>query len=190
MVLLLCVGICQGAISVTCGSCTFVVSDEGVLSREGDCTCSSSVLGFSSYGIKNITSGTFDGLSNLTLLYLSGNELAALPAGVFEGLSSLQELYLSNNDLTTLPAGVFDGLSSLQELWLDNNELTTLPAGVFDGLSSLYWLYLENSVTCGSCTFVVSDEGVLSREGNCTCSGRLSLSSYGIKNITSGTFDG
>jgi len=135
----------EAASSESCGNCTFHISDEGLLSREGSCgdSCTSLSLGFCN--IQNITNGIFDGLSSLGRLDLYNNKLESLPGGVFDGLSSLQTLSLSNNKLESLPGGIFDGLSSLQGLGLSNNKLESLPGGVFDGLSSLGRLDLYNN---------------------------------------------
>ena len=99
----------------------------------------------SSQGINSLSSGDFNGLSNLQYLYLDGNNLTSLPADVFAGLSNLQELDLSENNLTSLPKDIFTGLSNLQELWLDNANLSSLPAEVFAGLSNLQYLYLDRN---------------------------------------------
>ena len=87
--------------------------------------------------ITALREGDFLGLSGLTELDLSANELTELPAGVFSGLSNLVNLPLFDNRLTELPAGAFSGLSSLWNIGLDRNRLTELPAGIFSGLSRL-----------------------------------------------------
>ena len=64
--------------------------------------------------------------------------ITALREGDFLGLSGLTELDLSANELTELPAGVFSGLSNLVNLPLFDNRLTELPAGgVFRPLKPL-----------------------------------------------------
>ena len=45
---------------------------------------------------------------------------------MFDELTSLQWLYLSRNDMSALPAGVFDALTLLQFLDLDNNAISAL----------------------------------------------------------------
>ena len=63
----------------------------------------------------------FDGLTTLTSLVLSYNELTTLPADVFDGLTSLTDLSLSGNDLATLPDDVFEPLTALTDLALRDN---------------------------------------------------------------------
>ena len=105
-------------------------------------------MSFSDLGITALAAGDFAGLTEVTILYLSRNELTTLPAGVFAGLTSLRTLGLLKNQLTVLPAGVFDGLTSMRVLWLDDNELTTLRLGVFDELTELRVLTLiSNELT-------------------------------------------
>ena len=50
--------------SVSCGGFTFRASDEGLLSREGSCGDDCESLDVSTHNIRNITNGTFDGLSS------------------------------------------------------------------------------------------------------------------------------
>ena len=95
--------------------------------------------------ITALREGDFLGLSGLTELDLSANELTELPAGVFSGLSNLVNLPLFDNRLTELPAGAFSGLSSLWNIGLDRNRLTELPAGIFSGLSRLNILDLHGN---------------------------------------------
>ena len=94
--------------------------------------------------ITELQSGDFAGLTSLTFLNLSGNNLTTskLPSNIFSGLSALRSLRLGGNDLTTLPVGIFSGLSALRSLRLDRNDLTTLPVGIFSGLSALRSLRL------------------------------------------------
>jgi len=69
--------------------------------------------------------------------------LTAIDEGAFTGLTSLSALDLSSNQLTTLPEGLFEGLASLSRLELTLNQLTTMPAGLFTGLTSLSALDLS-----------------------------------------------
>ena len=102
-------------------------------------------LDFASVVIKSLQPGDFSGLTALTDLSLSGNELSSLPVGAFSGLTALKDLSLSGNELSSLPVGAFSGLTALTDLNLDLNELTSLPAGVFSGLTTLKDLRLVSN---------------------------------------------
>ena len=93
--------------------------------------------------LTSLQAGDFAGLSGLTTLVLSHNDLTTLPARVFADLSSLEVLYLTSNELTTLTAEMLVGLSSLRVLFLHKNRLTTLPARVFAELGNLTFLELD-----------------------------------------------
>ena len=127
-----------------------------------------------------LAAGDFDGLTSLTALYLSSNDLTELPAGVFDELTSLEQLDLSYNGLTELSAGVFDGLTSLNVLYLSSNDLTELPAGVFDELTSLMELYL-NSNDLTELPAGVFDE--------LTSLERVHLNHNGLTELPAGVFD-
>ena len=95
--------------------------------------------------LSSLPENIFDQLTNLTDLKLYSNQLSTLPDGVFDQLTNLAELALSDNELTSLPSGVFDQLTNLTVLTLNSNELSTLPAGLFDQLTNLTKLYLNSN---------------------------------------------
>ncbi len=91
-----------------------------------------SFVGGSSLIGSNPKSGDFAGLTGLTSLNLSNNEITTLSVDIFSGLSALTTLRLDNNQLSTLPTGVFAGLTSLTTLNLSENPLpASLPASLF-----------------------------------------------------------
>ena len=97
-------------------------------------------------GLKKITSlkaGDFDGLNNLTVLYLPNNKLSTLPSGIFDNLTQLTRLLLGNNELSTLPSDIFNNLTQLTRLDLWSNEFSTLPSGIFNNLTQLTDLSLR-----------------------------------------------
>ncbi len=95
--------------------------------------------------IPALRSGDFDGLDNLTGLYLYRNQIRELPEDVFDGLGSLERLSLGSNRISELPEDVFDGLGNLRYLGLVGNRISALPEDVFDGLGSLERLYLGSN---------------------------------------------
>ncbi len=102
----------------------------------------SSNTGLQSTGIKT---GDFHGLTSLTGLNLSGNNLTTLPIGIFTDLSSLTGLNLNSNNLQTLASNVFDSLTSLVSLELESASLTSLSRGIFDNLTGLTTLDLDSN---------------------------------------------
>ena len=91
--------------------------------------------------------GAFNGLSKLTELRLTNNNLTSLTPGVFDQLPRLRALRLSWNALTELKPGLFGQLPRLFYLDLDENALTELKPGLFDWkrLPWLGFLNLENN---------------------------------------------
>ena len=101
-------------------------------------------LGFATFnqGITSLEAGDFAGLTALTKLNLSQNQLTTLPAGIFSGLTAVEEILLSGNQLTALPEGTFAGLTTLVGIDLGGNSLTAIPAQAFSGLTALQNLNL------------------------------------------------
>ena len=87
-------------------------------------------LNLSLQKITSLKTGDFDGLNNLTELYLYGNELSTLPTGIFNNLTQLTKLWLWDNNLSTLPSGIFAGLTELTTLRLQGNAVDPLPLPV------------------------------------------------------------
>ena len=67
------------------------------------------------------------GPARLLGLYLSRNQLTAVPARLLAGCPGLRELYLDHHRLVVLPTGV-TGLTRLAILSLAGNRLAWLPA--------------------------------------------------------------
>ena len=88
-------------------------------------------------GITSLQAGDFAGLTALTKLNLSQNQLTSLPEGIFSGLTAIEDINLNSNELTALPEGTFAGLTTLVEIDLGGNSLTAIPARAFSGLTGL-----------------------------------------------------
>ena len=95
--------------------------------------------------IHALTGAPFAGLTKLSFIQLSDNELRELAPDAFAGLSSLRYLGLQNNKLRTLPEHVFDGLSTLAYLTISANQFTTLPPNAFADLAALDRLWLSQN---------------------------------------------
>lgn len=138
--------------------------------------------GFEGALLTTLRAGDFGGLSVMTFLDLSENELTQLPEGVFADLSSLDFLRLNDNQLTELPAGAFAGLSRLGSwLFLHNNQLTELPAGIFAGLERVELLRLNHNRLTGL------PEGVFADLSGLTA---LDLSANQLAELPDNAFDG
>jgi internalin A len=81
-------------------------------------------------------------LTNLTLLYLYGNQLTELPPEIGQ-LTNLTLLYLYRNQLTELPPEIGQ-LTNLTQLTLGGNQLTELPPEIGQ-LTNLTLLYLSDN---------------------------------------------
>ena len=113
--------------------------------------------------------GDFEGLTELTSLNLSNNNLTRLTrdvdsglndaqgndiftdasAGIFVSLGALEELNLCDNRITSWDegaTGVFSGLRDLETLRLCDNQITTLNDVMFDSVPDLQNLYLDGNM--------------------------------------------
>ncbi|RWS15631.1 slit 3 protein-like protein [Dinothrombium tinctorium] len=81
--------------------------------------------------ISRAEESSLSGLSQLSVLDLSNNQLVALPPRFFHAVQqSLTELYLQNNSITVLPPGLFNGLQQLLILDMSHNEIKSNWIGV------------------------------------------------------------
>jgi Leucine-rich repeat (LRR) protein len=128
--------------------CTFVVSaTTGVLSRTGGSQCGDpgcQFLSLAGLSFTSIAPGTFEGMSYLTVLDLSNNQLANITHNDLEDLTALKTLALNHNRLTSIAEGTFAGLSAVETLGLGNNWLGpgSISGGSFEGLSGVLSLNL------------------------------------------------
>ena len=91
-------------------------------------------------GLAELKPLDFLGLTGMTVLFLDGNGLSALPDGLLAGSPGLRVLRLRGNRFETLPT--LGRAPALIELDLAGNLLTELPASPFENLPALGYLYL------------------------------------------------
>ena len=97
---------------------------------------------------EGIEAGSFEGLYQLTVLDLKGNQIQELTQGVLDGLDNLETLNLDSNGLRKIQDHVFDGHLSIRQLTLSNNDLSVLPFLMFEELRNLEVLDLGgNSIS-------------------------------------------
>ena len=96
-------------------------------------------------GITSLKAGDFAGLTAVTDIALTDNQLGTLPGNLFSELTSLTQLILDSNQLTSLPADAFSGLTAVTRINLDTNQLGALPGNLFSGLTSLVDLQMASA---------------------------------------------
>ena len=87
------------------------------------------------------------------MVYISGNEIVALPGSLFQSVPNLSQLRLDNNKLSVLSSRLFHPLTRLVLMDLSTNSLqagcdSCLSRKSFKGLGSLIVLNLsENQIS-------------------------------------------
>jgi Leucine-rich repeat (LRR) protein len=94
--------------------------------------------------LKKIELGAFNGLTNMMLLSMMGNEISDIIMGTFEKMSRLKMLVLDNNIIEFLESDVFNGLVDIKFISLHGNKLQDLHPDTFLGLSNLQSLQIPN----------------------------------------------
>ena len=114
-----------------------------------DATCSditddelASLEGTLSVSPSGLQAGDFAGLTSLTKLEITGQDLVLLRSGVFAGLDNLDTLEVKSASLTTIHSGAFDELPNINTLKLQGNNIKALPRDIFNGLGGLETLRL------------------------------------------------
>uniref|UniRef100_A0A3Q2CFI4 Carboxypeptidase N subunit 2-like n=1 Tax=Cyprinodon variegatus TaxID=28743 RepID=A0A3Q2CFI4_CYPVA len=114
--------------------------------------------------------GTFSKQENLTKLLLNYNSLKTVLPGMFDSLKQLEVLQMKGNLLSGLPPLLFQNLGSLHFLDLSQNRLQNLTEGTFSGLAGLKILRLNNNLisnlTCETLRSVPQLTEELNLKGN------------------------
>jgi Leucine-rich repeat (LRR) protein len=129
--------------------------------------------------LRNIQSGSFDSLTNLTVLHLRYCYLEQLDEDLFKSLTKLVSLDLSWNPLKRISPKLFANLAALNELKLLGCQLFDLEPNTFHGLDNL------NKLTLGSNKLTHLNEASFKGLKNLT---ELNLSSNKLKEINEETF--
>jgi Leucine-rich repeat (LRR) protein len=95
--------------------------------------------------LRDIQSGSFDSLTNLTALHLRRNNLEQLDEDLLKSLNKLVSLDLSWNPLKRISSKLFANLAALNVLYLDYCELIDLEPNTFHGLDNLNKLSLGSN---------------------------------------------
>ncbi|MEM7535059.1 MAG: leucine-rich repeat domain-containing protein [Chloroflexota bacterium] len=93
-------------------------------------------------GLIGILPAEISNLTNLSELWLSGNQVVSLPSEI-GNLTHLTKLYVTGNQLISLPSSI-GGLENLTELFVDGNRLVDVPAEL-GNLSNVTTLSLANN---------------------------------------------
>lgn len=93
-----------------------------------------------------IGQATFTDMNRLISLDLSNNKLSRIDASSFTTLFTLQSLSLQNNQIESITENAFAANRNLHTLQLSGNRITALDAGSFTGLEVLNALFLDGNL--------------------------------------------
>lgn len=116
-------------------------------------TFSEKVFGFAATNLKELNLrgnrltelSSLSGLTSLTDLILSSNELSNLSEDIFRNLKALENLDLSENQLTALPEKIFNDLLMIKTMYLHKNYLGQVDAKLFKDQEYINKLYLSDN---------------------------------------------
>ncbi|XP_055526393.1 protein artichoke [Wyeomyia smithii] len=125
------------------------VSEElpfGSLGSESS-SASSSLLSIqlNSNSIKYLHGSSFQGQTDVQVIWLENNMLKSLDKMLFADLIHLERLYLRNNSLVSIEVGAFDSQRALKHLDLSVNRLSELNENLFRSMAELDELYLSDN---------------------------------------------
>lgn len=121
---------------------------------------------FSRNAITRIESDDFNGLANLSTLYLQENFIEFLAKGAFAKLYKLKTLNLQQNKLTEIKTNNFVYLPSLVSLDLSSNSIASIERYVIMRLPALGQLSLTNNPLNCDCEMRTFKQALDARMGN------------------------
>jgi hypothetical protein len=95
--------------------------------------------------LRTIQAGAFNGLTKLTFLSTSFNEISEIIPGTFDNMSRLEELHLRANKIKHLETDLFSELVNIKSIDLLQNKLQYLHPDTFAGLLNLERLNLASN---------------------------------------------
>lgn len=104
--------------------------------------------------IESIEVRSFEGLSNLIVLYLYNNKLKRIDSNMFKNLAKLEWLLLYNNEIEEIDVNSFEALSNVKWLDLQNNKLKEVDRKCFEPLRSIKVIYLHENVGLNAKSFI------------------------------------
>jgi len=97
-----------------------------------------SLTDLSAYGInEEIPEKSFDKLSNLISLKLTGLGIENIHKDIFKSMTKLEVLSIQNTNLKSLDSNLFINQAALTDLNLSNNKIEALPVGIFTNLVNI-----------------------------------------------------
>lgn len=107
-----------------------------------DSTWSTNIVDCGKQGLKELPSNI---PSDVTDLYLDGNNFVNIKSSDFSFAKNMKSLYLNSSNVERIANQTFTKLFTLENLHLENNKLESLQSSDFLYLSSLKELYLHNN---------------------------------------------
>lgn len=128
------------------------------------------IIDFRGNSIDSVHEAAFNGLSTVTELHLSDNQIPAIPVNLLSPLTSLMWIQLTNNQLTSLNGQLFANNPELVIIAIARNRINGIGRNFLDGLNNLV---IFNTFTnqCVDSFWIIDETTTLDtiREGLATC---------------------
>jgi hypothetical protein len=131
-------------------------------------------------GLEIIEMGAFNGLTKLTALIMSHNEISEITQGTFDNMRRLEYLNFQYNKIKHLEVDVFSGLINLIQIDLRSNKLQYLHPDTFAGVPNLDYIDLADNLDLQ----IQTDRHFI----NSHSLSRLSISNCSVSSVSVETF--